>query len=404
MPHCSDTYALPQSQPVVHHINGNKQDNRTENIFLCKNQLQHTAVCNSLQRVAFELYEKGIIDFNPNTGSYYIRKDQILQSSLGFEEIAIKQKKNKCRSRLDVDIRSEVIRGITLNVPMLSSNMSTVTNADFAIKLAKLGAMGVLHRALSDENYVTETKKLAKECEHVAVSIGIDKNQKQLAQKLVQNGANIIFIDVAHGYSDYVINFAKDLKKLLPKTTKLVLGNTTNPEMFFECEGVADAIKCGIAQGFACETKNTAGCTERQFSAIVNLAAASRKTGIPIISDGAIREPADFTKAIGAGSNSIMAGKIFAACVESAAPTIEIDGKTKKLYAGMASRFVQNAWKSGLKEGTCPEGAVKYLDIGENVEQLVERYSGALRSGITYAGGTDIASFQESVDFVRLGK
>jgi len=75
-----------------------------------------------------------------------------------------------------------------------------------------------------------------------------------------------------------------------------------------------DAIKVGIAQGFACETKNTAGCTEKQFSAVLKFKELSKKLGMPIISDGGIREPADFTKAIAAGASTVMAGKIFAEC------------------------------------------------------------------------------------------
>lgn len=168
--------------------------------------------------------------------------------------------------------------------------------------------------------------------------------------------------------------------------------------MLHETCDFVDAIKVGIAQGFACETKNTAGCTEKQFSAVFKFKELSKQYGIPVISDGSLREPADFTKAIAAGANSVMAGKVFAACPESAAEVID----NKKLYAGMASRYVQNKWRGGLKDGTCPEGGIRYLDIGEPLEQLLERYSGALRSGITYAGGTCIEDFQKEVEFVRL--
>ena len=97
-----------------------------------------------------------------------------------------------------------------------------------------------------------------------------------------------------------------------------------------------------------------------------------------------------------------MAGKIFAACPESAAEVLEIDGKLKKVYAGMASRYVQNRWKGKLKDGTCPEGGIRYLDIGESAKKLIERYSGALKSGITYAGSINIDDFQDNVEFIRI--
>ena len=97
-----------------------------------------------------------------------------------------------------------------------------------------------------------------------------------------------------------------------------------------------------------------------------------------------------------------MAGKIFAECPESAAEIVSINDKDKKLYAGMASEHVQNLWKGKVKEGTCTEGGIRYLDIGIPLSKLLERYSGALKSGISYSGAYDIESLQERVKFVRM--
>src|SRR5215213_7296943 len=46
------------------------------------------------------------------------------------------------------DTRTRLTRGIPLNIPLLSSAMDTVTEADMAIALAQLGGIGVLHRNL----------------------------------------------------------------------------------------------------------------------------------------------------------------------------------------------------------------------------------------------------------------
>jgi IMP dehydrogenase/GMP reductase len=323
--------------------------------------------------------------------------------SLGFKNIAITQNKNICKSRLDVDIKSEVIRGIFLDIPMIASNMSTVCNSEFIIKLHKLGALGIMHRAGQEQEILSEIQLIARDCNLVGASIGNGENQLDFAKKLIQSGANIICIDVAHGYNDSSIQLAKEIK-LYSSETKIILGNVINPNIIYEVYDFVDALKVGIAQGFVCETKNTAGCTEKQFSAVHKFKYISREFGIPVISDGSIREPADFVKAIAAGANSIMAGKIFAACPESAAATIVTGEGTKKIYAGMSSRYIQNIWKGGLKKGTCSEGCVKYLDIGENVYNLLERYCGALRSGITYAGANNLKDFQDIVKFVKIEK
>lgn len=352
------------------------------------------------------LVDKGVLFKNPITNEYDINPLLDLfnsEISYGFEDVAITQQKNICKSRLDADTSSEIIRGVTVDVPLIASNMSTVINSDFYIKLIKLGAFGFMHRAASDEMLQSEISKISKECKWVAASIGIDDSQFDLAKKLINSGANILVIDIAHGYTDNIFDLAKKLKNY-SKDLKVIIGNATNPEIMYECGDYVDAIKVGIAQGFACETKNTAGCTEKQFSAILKFKSLSRKFGIPVISDGGTREPADLVKAIAAGANSVIAGKIFAACPESAADTELVNGTLKKVYAGMASRYVQDRWKGGLKPGTCPEGGIRYLDVGETAEKLLERYGGALKSGITYAGANNVKSFQDKVKFVRFAK
>lgn len=321
--------------------------------------------------------------------------------SLGFESIAIKQKRNICTSRLQVGTKSEIMRGVSVEIPIIAANMSTIINSDFLLKLFSLGSFGFMHRALPEADYLNEVTKVALSSPHVPVSVGVGLDQYELAQKLISKGANIILIDIAHGYSDEVINLGKKLKQNYSHI-KLVLGNTTNVEMMYEVNDFADAVKVGIAQGLACETFQMTGCTEKQFSCVYKFKEISRQLGLPIISDGGTRSPSDFVKALGAGANSVMAGSVFARCPDSASPLVEHEGKQKKIYAGMASRYVQDNWKGGIKQGTCPEGTVKYLDPGVSVDQLLERYQGALRSGITYAGGKDVVSFQDSVEFIRL--
>ena len=52
------------------------------------------------------------------------------------------------------DTRTQVTRGLKLNIPILSSAMDTVTEGDMAIVMAQLGGIGVLHRNLDIEEQV----------------------------------------------------------------------------------------------------------------------------------------------------------------------------------------------------------------------------------------------------------
>lgn len=364
--------------------------------FLLKNRINPIPFADSARELFVDLLERGIIHLDSAKQTYFL--DPIVNtsattSSLDFENVAIKQKKSKVNSRSEINIHSEVIRGVDLPIPLIASNMSTVTSPEFCILLEKLGSMGVLHRAETDDTLVDWTQQIAKENKWVAVSVGIGESQFDLAKKLINSGANIIFIDVAHGYCDAVIALGKTIKQFASHV-HVVVGNTINPGLIIESSDFASAVKVGIAQGGACLTKNTAGVTDKQFSAVQKCLVASKKYGMPLISDGGTREPADFVKAIAAGASCVMAGKIFAACPESAA----ILTKEGKLYAGMSSRFVQEKWHGFVKNGA-PEGKTVYLPLGESAENLLNRYSGSLRSGISYAGCTNIQEFKGAVEF-----
>lgn len=386
---------------VVHHINGNKTDNNVFNLYLCETVSEHSHIHSQLEILSFDLFNKNVIIFDKQNGRYKLNQNMLItEESIGFENISFKQKKNICKSRLDVKTNSEIFRGVNTEIPLIASNMSTVINSNFYNIIHKNGAFAFLHRALAVSDYLKEISNI-KENQYRAVSIGIGNDQYELAKLLIKNGANVILIDIAHGYCDPVIELGRRLKKEYPHI-KIVVGNTTNVDMMYEVDDFADAVKVGIAQGFACETKNTAGCTEKQFSCVLKFKEVSKKLGLPIISDGGTREPADVVKALAAGANSVMAGSIFASCSESAAKEQLINGVKKKLYAGMASEHVQNEWKGGLKPGTCSEGGVRYLEQSGSVNELLDRYQGAIRSGITYSGAIDIKSLQEKVEFIKL--
>ena len=47
------------------------------------------------------------------------------------------------------DTRTRVTRGLRLNIPVLSSAMDTVTEAEMAIVMAQMGGIGVLHRNMT---------------------------------------------------------------------------------------------------------------------------------------------------------------------------------------------------------------------------------------------------------------
>jgi IMP dehydrogenase len=60
----------------------------------------------------------------------------------------------------DVNIQTRLTKNITLNIPMLSAAMDTVTEASLAIALAREGGLGILHKNLSIENQADQVRKV----------------------------------------------------------------------------------------------------------------------------------------------------------------------------------------------------------------------------------------------------
>src|SRR5919205_1367336 len=58
------------------------------------------------------------------------------------------------------DTRTQLTREIPLHIPILSSAMDTVTEADMAIAMAQLGGIGVLHRNLTVEEQAAAVRQV----------------------------------------------------------------------------------------------------------------------------------------------------------------------------------------------------------------------------------------------------
>ncbi|HYM38266.1 MAG TPA: IMP dehydrogenase [Nitrospiraceae bacterium] len=62
----------------------------------------------------------------------------------------------------ETDTRTHVSRNVTINIPIVSAAMDTVTEARLAIALAREGGIGILHRLLSPEDQAVEVDKVKK--------------------------------------------------------------------------------------------------------------------------------------------------------------------------------------------------------------------------------------------------
>ena len=88
----------------------------------------------------------------------------------------------------ETDVKSRVTKKIWLQTPIISSAMDTVTESRMAIKLAELGALGVIHKNLSVQLQAEEVKKVKENKLLAAAAIGATGDFLDRAKALVGAG------------------------------------------------------------------------------------------------------------------------------------------------------------------------------------------------------------------------
>src|SRR5919205_4456618 len=83
-----------------------------------------------------------------------------IKEGLTFDDVLLIPKRSPIVSRSQTDLRTKLSRKITLNIPIVSANMDTVTESGMAIALAREGGIGIIHRFMTIEDQVDEILKV----------------------------------------------------------------------------------------------------------------------------------------------------------------------------------------------------------------------------------------------------
>ena len=244
----------------------------------------------------------------------------------------------------------------------------------------------------------------------VAAALGVTADAVERATALVNAGVDAVIIDTAHGHTKGVVDVLKAVKAKFPDLD-VVVGNIATPEAaLYLVENGADAVKVGIGPGSICTTRVVAGVGFPQFSAVLEVAAALKGTGVPVIADGGIRYTGDIPKAIAAGADCVMLGSLLAGTKESPGETIIFEGRKFKSYRGMGSieamedgskdRYFQDV-EDDVKK-LVPEGIVGRVPYKGELNESMQQFIGGLRAGMGYCGSKDIETLQETGRFIRI--
>jgi IMP dehydrogenase len=455
---------------------------------------------------------------------------------LTFDDVLLIPKRSPIISRSQTNLKTRLSRNISLNIPVISANMDTVTESPMAIALAREGGIGIIHRFMTIQDQVDEVLKVkrsesvmieqpytisidssvgyakkimhdfgisglliekdkklagiitkrdllfethfdnnvtsvmskdvvfaelgttiekAKDILHknrieklpiigkdkqiiglitskdilkmeefpnaskdkkgrllVGAAVGVKGDYLERTEALLDAGADVMVVDIAHGHSDNAINCVHLIKKAF-KDCELIAGNIATGKGTEDLiRAGVDAVKVGVGSGSICITRVITGSGVPQLTAILDSVKISKKYEIPVISDGGIRNSGDLTKALAAGSSSVMVGSLLGGTDESPGKTLVKNGKKYKIYRGMASFYASLGRKyreegEQIKESDelndyVPEGVEAMVSYKGSVVEIIRQLVGGLRSGLSYCGAKTINEMQQNAEFVRI--
>ncbi len=334
-------------------------------------------------------------------------------------------------SRAEIDLGTQLTRKIRLKVPLVSAPMDTVTESRLAIALGRFGGIGIIHRNLTIQDQAAEVAKVKKDGQIVGAAVGSSPGYEERVNALVKAGADVIVVDSAHGFSKYVIDATRYIKKA--HAIEVIAGNIASGEGAEALiQAGADALRVGMGPGAICTTRIVSGMGVPQLTAILESAKVARNHGVPVIADGGINYFGDITKALAAGASSVMMGRLFAATDEAPGEVVEFgkdevparfrsiikNAETEKYkfksYRGMGSIGAMERGKkiSSEDEFHGKSYSAKSVQVAEGVEGLVPS-SGDLKtvastmvegikSGFYYVGAATIPKLWETAVLRRI--
>ena len=319
------------------------------------------------------------------------------EQAFTFDDILLVPAYNNFESRRLVDFSVTDRTGkLSLALPLMTANMDTVTEDAMANFIGEKGGIGFLHRFMGIQDNID----IYKRCRFpTVVSVGCSEAEFERAQALYDAGATYFCIDVAHAHAKYVGKTLKNFRSHLPDVCVIAGNVATYAGADYLASCGADIIKVGIGGGSVCSTRIKTGFGIPTLTSIQECARVDRS----IIADGGIRTPGDIVKALAFGADFVMTGGMFAGTRPTPGEVVtKPDGSRVKMYRGMASQEAQESFMGHMPDWKTSEGVATEVPYREDEDAIVADIVGGLRSGLTYAGASDIRSLQRKKHFIQI--
>jgi len=327
-----------------------------------------------------------------------------MEKSLAYSDVYLIPQYSHVHSRGEIST-SVTFGPRTFKSPVIPANMKCCIDSKLAAWMSKNDFFYIMHRfgdtveTKYDDMYKFVVKANDQNWKTISISVGVQLEDRRFLLDCINAELEIDYItlDIAHADSIQAKEMLTWIKshEFYNIDPFIIAGNVATPEAVANLtDWGADAVKVGIAQGSGCSSYGKTGFGVPQFSSVVECANVAK---VPIIADGGIKTNGDFAKAIRAGGTMVMAGSLFAACIDSPAENIfadrtvysgpagvyeNLDGITHKIYFGSASST--NKGNRHHVEGITVRLPVDLMTYEEKLNEIIED----LQSACSYAGGS----------------
>jgi IMP dehydrogenase len=333
---------------------------------------------------------------------------------LTYDDIQLVPQYSHIPSRTQINLNTLVSRRYGLLNPLVASPMDTVCGEEMAFKMFLMGGVGCIHRFMSIEEQSTIVKSLYQriygegfggpfedwgimydtwhsEIAQIPImaAIGVSESDKERAKSLVDSGANILVIDVAHGHHKNVLEMIKWCKNNLDDKVDIIAGNIATIQAAMELETYgADGLRVGIGGGSLCTTRIKTGFGIPNVSCLQEIIRVAKT---PVMADGGIRTSGDISKALALGSSSVMLGSLLAGTDEAPGKIIETPKGLYKRYRGSASLETKSV--HGQQERNV-EGESTTIPYKGGVKFIINGLLDGVKSALSYGGASSLKEFR----------
>ena len=329
----------------------------------------------------------------------------ISEPSLTYDDVLLVPQPSSLISRKEASLATKFCE-FTLQVPIINAPMDSICSKELYNALIVSGCLPCSNRFCAPAEQASDIASVTGPGKPVIATVGTNYTDLEARIDAILTKVpmqKLWLIDIANGYSKVIEKPIKYLRSIMTDCC-IIAGNVCTVEGYAYLAGLGvDAVRCGLGSGALCSTRIKTGVGMGQFTAIMSIDKYRMTQGLLsntpyIIADGGIKTSGDIVKALAAGADMVMIGRLFAGCTECpSSMKVNTPDGPKTIYRGQASRAFMDA--HNISKDKAPEGEATLVACNGSVKDVISQLAQGIQSGMSYIGAKSIMELREKAVF-----